>query len=96
MEELEKGDAKKVVLLWASRTMQDTFWEDRIAETKVRATCSATCMDESVHAFVSDYIHHIIAFYVQQCLMNIIVLTATNANTTNTIPHPSSVKIRVG
>eukprot|EP00729_Bicosta_minor_P021883 gene21883-30973_t len=30
-EEMEKGDAKKVVLLWASRTMKDTFWENRIA-----------------------------------------------------------------
>jgi NAD(P)H-flavin reductase len=28
--ELEKGDAKKVVLLWASRTMEDTFWNDAI------------------------------------------------------------------
>jgi NAD(P)H-flavin reductase len=26
--ELEKFDAKKVVLLWASRTMEDTFWND--------------------------------------------------------------------
>lgn len=28
--ELEKGDAKKVILLWASRTMDDTFWHDDI------------------------------------------------------------------
>ena len=28
--ELEKGDAKEVVLLWASRTMADTFWHDEI------------------------------------------------------------------
>jgi len=30
--ELEKGDADKVVILWASRTMADTFWLDQIAE----------------------------------------------------------------
>jgi len=29
--ELEKGDAKRVVLLWASRTSDDTFWNDDIA-----------------------------------------------------------------
>jgi NAD(P)H-flavin reductase len=29
--ELEKGDAKQVVLLWASRTKDDTFWHDEIA-----------------------------------------------------------------
>jgi len=28
--ELEKGDADKVVLLWASRTMKDTFWNSEI------------------------------------------------------------------
>ncbi|CAB9521146.1 b5 reductase 1 [Seminavis robusta] len=28
--ELEKGDAEKVVLLWASRTMGDTFWHEEI------------------------------------------------------------------
>ena len=39
-EELEKGDAKKVVLLWSSRTMQDTFWADRVAEMKVRCCTS--------------------------------------------------------
>ena len=29
--ELEKGDAKRVMLLWASRTSSDTFWNDDIA-----------------------------------------------------------------
>ena len=29
--ELEKGDAKRVVLLWASRTFDDTFWNEDIA-----------------------------------------------------------------
>jgi len=29
--ELEKGDAKRVVLLWASRTSNDTFWNKDIA-----------------------------------------------------------------
>ena len=29
--ELEKGDAKQVVLLWASRTSKDTFWSEDIA-----------------------------------------------------------------
>jgi len=29
-EELEKDDAQKVVLLWASRTFNDTFWHDEI------------------------------------------------------------------
>lgn len=29
--ELEKGDAQRVVLLWASRTKSDTFWHDDIA-----------------------------------------------------------------
>ena len=28
--ELKKGDADSVRLLWASRTMADTFWHDRI------------------------------------------------------------------
>jgi ferredoxin-NADP reductase len=28
--ELAKGDAKQVVLLWASRTMADTFWMDQL------------------------------------------------------------------
>jgi len=28
--ELKKGDAEKVVVLWASRTSADTFWSDRI------------------------------------------------------------------
>lgn len=28
--ELAKGDAEKVVVLWANRTMGDTFWHDRI------------------------------------------------------------------
>ena len=28
--ELEKGDARQVVLLWASRTMDDTFWDKEI------------------------------------------------------------------
>ncbi|CAB9510262.1 b5 reductase 1 [Seminavis robusta] len=32
--ELEKGDAEKVVLLWASRTMADTFWHDKIEDLK--------------------------------------------------------------
>jgi NAD(P)H-flavin reductase len=32
--ELEKGCAKKVVLLWASRTMADTFWNEQIEELK--------------------------------------------------------------
>jgi NAD(P)H-flavin reductase len=30
--ELEKGRAKRVVLLWASRTMEDTFWHNEIQE----------------------------------------------------------------
>jgi len=30
--ELEKGDAERVVVLWASRTKADTFWDDQIAE----------------------------------------------------------------
>lgn len=30
--ELEKGDAEEVVLLWASRTMDDTFWLKEIHE----------------------------------------------------------------
>jgi len=30
--ELKKGDAEKVVVLWASRTSADTFWLDRIAQ----------------------------------------------------------------
>mmetsp|Transcript_45661 Transcript_45661/g.51835 ORF Transcript_45661/g.51835 Transcript_45661/m.51835 type:complete len:276 (+) Transcript_45661:113-940(+) len=29
--ELEKGDAKRVVLLWASRTWEDTFWQEELA-----------------------------------------------------------------
>eukprot|EP00554_Chaetoceros_debilis_P016419 CAMPEP_0194118714 /NCGR_PEP_ID=MMETSP0150-20130528/36738_1 /TAXON_ID=122233 /ORGANISM="Chaetoceros debilis, Strain MM31A-1" /LENGTH=262 /DNA_ID=CAMNT_0038810193 /DNA_START=90 /DNA_END=878 /DNA_ORIENTATION=- len=29
--ELEKGDAKRVVLLWASRTWDDTFWKEDLA-----------------------------------------------------------------
>jgi NAD(P)H-flavin reductase len=29
--ELQKGDAEKVVVLWASRTSGDTFWQDKIA-----------------------------------------------------------------
>jgi len=29
--ELEKGDAEQVVLLWASRTSEDTFWKEDIA-----------------------------------------------------------------
>jgi len=28
--ELEKGDAQRVVLLWASRTWEDTFWHDEL------------------------------------------------------------------
>jgi len=32
--ELEKGDAETVVLLWASRTMNDTFWHDDIEDLK--------------------------------------------------------------
>jgi NAD(P)H-flavin reductase len=32
--ELEKGDAQKVVLLWASRTMEDTFWHDQLQRLK--------------------------------------------------------------
>jgi NAD(P)H-flavin reductase len=32
--ELEKGLAKKLVLLWASRTMVDTFWNEQIEELK--------------------------------------------------------------
>jgi len=34
--ELEKGDAAKVVILWASRTMADTFWHEQILELKQR------------------------------------------------------------
>lgn len=30
--ELKKGDAEKVVVLWASRTSGDTFWSDKVAE----------------------------------------------------------------
>ena len=30
--ELEKGDAQQVVLLWASKTQADTFWNDEIQE----------------------------------------------------------------
>jgi ferredoxin-NADP reductase len=30
--ELEKGDAKEVVLLWASRTSADTFWNEEIED----------------------------------------------------------------
>jgi len=30
--ELKKGDAEKVVVLWASKTSADTFWLDRIAQ----------------------------------------------------------------
>jgi NAD(P)H-flavin reductase len=30
--ELEKGDAKTVKLVWASRTMADTFWHDKIQQ----------------------------------------------------------------
>lgn len=30
--ELEKGDAEEVVLLWASRTMEDTFWQKDVEE----------------------------------------------------------------
>lgn len=30
--ELKKGDAEKVVVLWASRTSKDTFWLDNIAK----------------------------------------------------------------
>mmetsp|Transcript_12842 Transcript_12842/g.14067 ORF Transcript_12842/g.14067 Transcript_12842/m.14067 type:complete len:173 (-) Transcript_12842:271-789(-) len=29
--ELEKGDAQRMVLLWASRTWDDTFWKEDIA-----------------------------------------------------------------
>lgn len=32
--ELEKGLAKKLVLLWASRTMADTFWNEQIEKLK--------------------------------------------------------------
>ncbi|KAL3902444.1 MAG: hypothetical protein SGILL_010821 [Bacillariaceae sp.] len=32
--ELEKGDANTVKLLWASRTLEDTFWNDRILQLK--------------------------------------------------------------
>lgn len=32
--ELRKGDAEKVVVLWASRTSEDTFWGDKIEELK--------------------------------------------------------------
>lgn len=32
--ELEKGDANKVRVLWASRTMEDTFWHDEIKDLK--------------------------------------------------------------
>merc|ERR1719414_2424611 len=28
--ELEKGDAEKVVVLWASRTLADTFWYEKV------------------------------------------------------------------
>jgi NAD(P)H-flavin reductase len=34
MAELQKGDAVKVVLLWASRTMEDTFWRDKMIRLK--------------------------------------------------------------
>lgn len=30
--ELEKGDAEKVVVLWASRTLADTFWHEKVEE----------------------------------------------------------------
>ena len=30
--ELEKGDAEKVVVLWASRTSDDLFWTDKVKE----------------------------------------------------------------
>lgn len=30
--ELQKGDAQKVVLLWASRTKDDTFWDNEISQ----------------------------------------------------------------
>lgn len=32
--ELEKGDAERVVVFWASRTLADTFWHDQIKELK--------------------------------------------------------------
>ena len=34
--ELEQSDVKHVTLLWASRTMQDTFWEDIITAMQER------------------------------------------------------------
>ena len=34
--ELEKGDADTVTLLWAARTMSDTFWHDDIDKLKKR------------------------------------------------------------
>jgi len=30
--ELEKGDSERVVVVWASRTLADTFWHDQIEE----------------------------------------------------------------
>ena len=34
--ELKKGDADKVVVLWASRTSEDTFWSEKIAELETQ------------------------------------------------------------
>lgn len=34
--ELKKGDAEKVVVLWASRTSNDTFWLDKIAKLEIQ------------------------------------------------------------
>lgn len=34
--ELKKGDAKKVVVLWASRTSDDTFWREKVAALEQR------------------------------------------------------------
>lgn len=34
--ECQKGDAEKVVLLWASRTTADTFWKEQFAQLKAQ------------------------------------------------------------
>jgi len=33
--ELKKGDAEKVVVLWASRTSDDTFWKDKVEKLEM-------------------------------------------------------------
>ena len=34
--ELKKGDAERVVVLWASRTSDDTFWKDKVEELEAK------------------------------------------------------------